>query len=127
MGIFSFPCNEFVMITVAVQSFDSIFFYLYICFGIFLRLECPLTMTKLVWEPLLSLRTLGFGEDRFAALFNTVTSMLYLFNIHSEVLSLALSCTYSGQGSIYLGDFSGYTYSCLTEHIFKDLFIQCHS
>lgn len=40
-----------------------------------------------------------------------------MFNIHSQVLSLALSCTY-GWGergsSIYFGDFSGYTCSSLT-------------
>lgn len=39
-------------------------------------------MTKMVWELLLS-SLLGFGEDKFAELFNAVTSMLYLFNIHS--------------------------------------------
>lgn len=34
-------------------------------------------MTNLVWEWLLS-DLLGFGESKFAALFNTVTSVLYL-------------------------------------------------
>lgn len=67
-------------------------------------LECPLIATKLLWE-LLPSALLGFGEAKFAALFNTVTLILCLFNILSSVLSLALSCAYwrggVGEGALY--------------------------